>query len=273
MVRISIIAGAMLIVGGTIAMAQEASTDFTFRRVKAPEPQSTARRITVQIDPAERIAVPPPAPGPKPGAQDVAGAAAWFWQAISPDLAAASPARLDKALRHLANAPEGRDVPAPRLRLMQRIAGAHGRDILRATVGTNVSPALVLAVITVESSGRPRVESSAGAVGLMQLMPATAARFGVKDRTDPVQNIKGGVAFLDLLVQMFDGDPMLVLAGYNAGENAVLGRQGVPPYAETRNYVPRVLAAWQVASALCLTPPGFISDGCVFAGPGAASGN
>jgi soluble lytic murein transglycosylase-like protein len=98
----------------------------------------------------------------------------------------------------------------------------------------------------------------------MQLMPATADRFGVADRAVPAQNIKGGVAFLDFLMERFDKDPMLVLAGYNAGENAVAKHQGVPPYSETRDYVPKVLAAYQVARGLCRTPPQLLSDGCVF---------
>ena len=136
---------------------------------------------------------------------------------------------------------------------------------MRETVGTRVSPALVLAVMAVESGGRVDAVSRAGAQGLMQLMPATAARFGVSDAFDADQNVAGGVAFLDLLVGMFDGDPILVLAGYNAGENSIADNNGVPPYAETRDYVPKVLEAFRTARALCLTPPELISDGCVFA--------
>ena len=87
------------------------------------------------------------------------------------------------------------------------------------------------------SGGRTNAISSAGASGLMQLMPATAERFGVTDRADPKQNIKGGVAYLDWLLKEFKGDAVLALAGYNAGENAVKKHEGVPPYAETQNYV------------------------------------
>jgi len=86
----------------------------------------------------------------------------------------------------------------------------------------------------------------------------------VTDSMDPAQNIKGGVAYLDWLLKEFNGDPMLALAGYNAGENAVKKHGGVPPYSETRDYVPKVLAAYAVARALCKTPPMLISDGCVF---------
>ncbi|MEO1797868.1 MAG: lytic transglycosylase domain-containing protein, partial [Pseudomonadota bacterium] len=133
------------------------------------------------------------------------------------------------------------------------------------TVGTRVSPALVLAVISVESSGDAQAISRAGAQGLMQLMPATADRFGVTDAFDPVDNIKGGVALLDHLMETYGEDPILVLAAYNAGEGAVRDHGGVPPYAETRDYIPKVLSAFRVARGLCLTPPLMLSDGCVFA--------
>jgi soluble lytic murein transglycosylase-like protein len=99
----------------------------------------------------------------------------------------------------------------------------------------------------------------------MQLIPATADRFGVNDAKDPEQNIDGGVAYLDWLMKEFENDPLMVLAAYNAGENAVKSAGGVPPYAETRDYVPKVLAAWAVARGLCLTPPELVTDGCVFA--------
>ena len=106
---------------------------------------------------------------------------------------------------------------------------------------------LVLAVMAVESAGRADAVSRAGAAGLMQLMPATAARFGVSDRLAPAESIRGGVAYLDWLMGRFGGDPILALAAYNAGEGAVDDNGGVPPYSETRAYVPKVLAAWTVA--------------------------
>ena len=102
--------------------------------------------------------------------------------------------------------------------------------------------ALVHAVITAESAYDPEAESRAGAVGLMQLMPATAERYGVRNRKDPSANIAGGTQYLKDLLGMFNNDMTLAVAAYNAGENAVLenGRQ-VPPYEETRTYVQRVL--------------------------------
>ena len=175
-------------------------------------------------------------------------------------MASAGAGRLETAISAVSSV----GVAAPRLQTLQNIARERGIDILRATIGTNVSPALVLAVISVESAGRADAVSKAGATGLMQLMPATAKRFGVKDSLKPEQNIAGGVKYLDWLMKEFNRDPILVLAGYNAGEGAVREHRGVPPYAETRDYVPKVLAAFQVARALCATPPELISDGCVF---------
>jgi soluble lytic murein transglycosylase-like protein len=142
----------------------------------------------------------------------------------------------------------------------------YGAEIRRETAGTRVSPALVLAVMAVESAGRADAVSHAGAAGLMQLMPATAARFGVQDRLLPSESIRGGVAYLNWLLGHFSGDPILTLAAYNAGEGSVQNNQGVPPYPETRAYVPKVLAAWAVAQDLCETPPESVSGDCVFTG-------
>ncbi|SMX42259.1 lytic transglycosylase domain-containing protein [Maliponia aquimaris] len=271
---------AALLLCAPVAQGEERGTasagfaDFSAKRVKPPQ-AGTKKRITVQIEPRANPAVPPPLPKP-PAAPVVAAAAAsgapaaplgsydWFWQHVSPDALASGPGRLSPALDSLGKGPGGQGVAAPRLQALQEIAAAHGVDLLRETAGTRVSPALALAVISVESSGRAKAESKAGAQGLMQLMPATAARFGVTDSLNPTQNIRGGVAFLDFLMEKFKGDPILVLAGYNAGENSIGQHGGVPPYAETRDYVPKVLAAFQVARGLCLTPPELVSDGCVF---------
>ncbi len=104
-----------------------------------------------------------------------------------------------------------------------------------------VDPTLVRAVMHAESAFNPNAVSSAGAGGLMQLMPQTAARFGVADRFNPQQNIAGGVAYLAFLLDLFHGDQRLAVAAYNAGEGAVQKYDGVPPYNETQNYVTRVL--------------------------------
>ena len=101
---------------------------------------------------------------------------------------------------------------------------------------------LLHAVITAESAYDPAAISIAGAVGLMQLMPATAKRYGVKNRNDPYENIHGGSHYLRDLLDMFNNDMKLALAAYNAGENAVI-RYGkrIPPFPETQNYVKKVL--------------------------------
>ena len=101
---------------------------------------------------------------------------------------------------------------------------------------------LVHAVIQAESAYNPRAVSHAGAVGLMQLMPATAKRFGVSDSKNPRQNIDGGVRYLRFLLDYFNNNLKLAVAGYNAGENAVIkhGRK-IPPYKETRRYVAKVM--------------------------------
>ncbi len=100
---------------------------------------------------------------------------------------------------------------------------------------------LILSVISAESAFDPKARSPKGARGLMQLIPATAKRFGVRDIWDPEQNIRGGIAYLQWLLAYFEGDLERVLAGYNAGEHRVQQYRGVPPYAETRAYVKRIL--------------------------------
>jgi membrane-bound lytic murein transglycosylase B len=263
------------------AMPLAANADeFSFKRVKVSE-GLPGKRITVQIDPEEQArylaALPKVDPNPvhehedpkvadeaidKPGPAP-ASSYAWYWDKVPAGLGEAAD-RFDIALASLTQGPDGQSVRAPRLQHMQEVADEYGKDILRATLDTKVSPALVLAVIGIESAGQSNAVSSAGAVGLMQLIPATAERFGVTDSTDPIQNIKGGVAYLDWLMKEFNNDPVMVLAAYNAGEGAVRGNGGVPPYAETRDYVPKVLAAWQVAQGLCVSQPMLVTDPCIF---------
>lgn len=103
-----------------------------------------------------------------------------------------------------------------------------------------VDPVLLYAIMHRESSFKRYAVSYKGARGLMQLMPATAARFGVRDIFDPAQNIQGGARYVRLLLDRFDGDVRLALAGYNAGEGAVDKYSGVPPYRETQEYVRRI---------------------------------
>jgi soluble lytic murein transglycosylase-like protein len=105
-----------------------------------------------------------------------------------------------------------------------------------------VAPRLALAVITVESNFDPNARSHKDARGLMQLIPHTATRFRVKNAFDARDNVRGGLAYLRWLLSYYRGDVALAAAAYNAGEGVVDRYRGVPPYAETRNYVQRVLA-------------------------------
>ena len=116
-----------------------------------------------------------------------------------------------------------------------------------ASTSFDLSPALLHAVITVESAYNHRAVSPAGAMGLMQLMPGTADRYGVRDAFDPRENIRGGCAYLRHLMGLFDGDLKLVLAAYNAGEGAVQKYNlSIPPYRETQDYVRKVLEHYQL---------------------------
>jgi len=112
--------------------------------------------------------------------------------------------------------------------------------IRQAATLYQIPEALVRAVIKVESDYDPRAVSYAGARGLMQLMPETAERLGVRDINDPRENIFGGVRYLRILANTFNGDLELTVAAYNAGEEAVMRHMGIPPYQQTRDYVVRV---------------------------------
>ncbi|HEX9426957.1 MAG TPA: lytic transglycosylase domain-containing protein [Candidatus Polarisedimenticolia bacterium] len=144
----------------------------------------------------------------------------------------------------LTNVPDHRDL---RTYSGQRpLAAAHSgeefRDLIwKTSLQHGVRPELVYAVAAVESNFDPRAQSAKGALGLMQLMPETATRFGVSDPFDPVENVVGGVRYLRYLLDLFGGDQRLALAAYNAGENAVQTTRSIPPYQETRAYVAKVL--------------------------------
>lgn len=234
--------------------------EFTFKMGKPPK-SGAGKRITVQIEPTEQKTAPV-AKDTAPETPSVPSHYGWFWEQVSPAISENAAERLRLALKSLSSGPNGAGVAGPRLQTLQAIASTEGANILSATVGTQVSPALVLAIISVESGGRTDAVSVKGAQGVMQLMPDTAKRFGVTDSLSAADNIKGGVTYLDWLLDEFNGDAVMAIAGYNAGENAVKKHDGVPPYAETRDYVPKVLAAFQVARGLCKTRPELISDGC-----------
>jgi soluble lytic murein transglycosylase-like protein len=143
-----------------------------------------------------------------------------------------------------ATAPAGETAVDPVSPLSVRAAERHYAPLIASVARQHgVEPELLQALVKVESGFNPRARSPKGAVGLGQLMPETAARFGVRDRFDPAQNLGGAAQYLRYLLTLFNGDTRLALAAYNAGENAVIrhGRR-IPPYTETRRYVPAVLA-------------------------------
>jgi soluble lytic murein transglycosylase-like protein len=143
--------------------------------------------------------------------------------------------------------PTSPTLPTPGRHTRRTGAVAHGstlqiiQDLARQY---QVEARLVQAIITIESNFDPRAVSSAGAQGLMQLMPSTATRYQVSNPFDPRANVEGGIRYLKDLLQLFPGDLRRVLAAYNAGEKSVLQYEGVPPYPETQQYVERVLALY-----------------------------
>jgi len=166
-----------------------------------------AERITAVIDPTGRIIfVNEPTPVPAPTESPAPGG-------LPDGSAAESKSRIDS--------------------LIEQAAGEH-----------QVDPELVRAIVQVESNYNPYAVSPRGARGLMQLIPATARRFGVTDIFDPEENLGGGIRYLKYLMGMFDGDLQLSLAAYNAGENVVARWRRVPPIPETRNYVRKIGAIY-----------------------------
>lgn len=127
---------------------------------------------------------------------------------------------------------------------------AFNDQIAEAARRAGIDPALVHAVVRVESAYNSHAVSPKGAVGLMQVIPSTGRRFGIDDLLNPSANLRAGTQYLSYLLRLFEGDLRLTLAAYNAGENAVLryGR-AIPPYRETRGYVPKVLSIYESLAA------------------------
>jgi len=146
--------------------------------------------------------------------------------------------------------------PPPRPSLLHLLdshnipAGPFGDLIYQVAARYSLNPHLLAAIVRVESSFNPRALSRKGACGLMQLLPETARRFGLrrKDLFDPAKNLEAGARYLKWLSSRFGEDPIRVLAAYNAGEGAVQRYGGVPPYKETRNYVDRIFSLLGLSS-------------------------
>jgi soluble lytic murein transglycosylase-like protein len=212
--------------------------------------QAVARRIaeiTAAGSPsAPAAAVPPPAavaatgldgaPVIDPSAAGTGSFASLVQAALASHAPASDPDGISYAAAPPASAP---GAPAP-------VAPEEIDRLVSANAATwNVDPSLIKAVIANESGFNAAATSGVGAQGLMQLMPSTAQGLGVSDAYDPAQNVWGGTRYLRGLLDRFGGNMQLAVAAYNAGPGAVEKYSGVPPYAETQNYVQNVLASYE----------------------------
>jgi soluble lytic murein transglycosylase-like protein len=136
----------------------------------------------------------------------------------------------------------------------------YGPMIKQAADRHRIDQELVHVVIRAESNYDPFAISSAGAMGLMQLMPATARQYGVNNVFDPAQNIEGGVRYLKDLVRLYNGQTRLVLAAYNAGQEAVRKYKGIPPYPETKSYIAGIMKSYKKPKVSTKNPTFMVRD-------------
>jgi len=154
------------------------------------------------------------------------------------------------------------------LALAAHLAGASAADLRRlynpiikkAAEKHRIDQELVHVVIRAESNYDAFAISSAGAMGLMQLMPATARQYGVNNVFDPAQNIEGGIRYLKDLVRLYNGQTRLVLAAYNAGQEAVRKYKGIPPYPETKNYIAGIMKSYRKPTVSTKNPTFMVRD-------------
>ncbi len=179
-------------------------------------------------------------------------ASSWFWDEVPPRIEDGSRA---KAMQVVANARNRRQGVFGTKAQARSVLTRWRAEIKAAARKAGINEALIVAVVIVESGGNQYAKSPKGALGLGQLMPGTAHRYGVRDAFDPAENLRGSATYLSDLINMFRGDLVLALAAYNSGAQAVLRHRGVPPYAETRAYVPKVLAAFETAGDFCASHP------------------
>ncbi len=229
--------------------------DFTFRTVKPPTP-GAKKRIVFKGPLIFQGDMAPPPPATQKSSHG------WFWNEVSPAITAANPGRFSLLAAQVGDRLAGGWGGFGNAANVRAFAASHLPALTAAAKRENLSAAFILAVIAVESAGKTQAKSPKGAQGLMQLMPATARRFSVANPWNASENIAGGARYLDFLLNLFGNDPVLALAGYNAGEGAVAKHKGVPPYAETRDYVPKVLSAFLEIRKLCAIPPADVRDAC-----------
>ncbi|MFQ6082309.1 MAG: transglycosylase SLT domain-containing protein [Candidatus Aminicenantia bacterium] len=136
--------------------------------------------------------------------------------------------------------------PSTRPKIVKRVSSPMDYDeiIKRMGVKYRIDLSLIHSIISAESNYNPRAVSPKGAIGLMQLMPETAKRYGVNNPYDPVQNIEGGIKYLKDLIKLYNGKTSLILAAYNAGQEAVKKYNGIPPYQETKDYIRKVMKSY-----------------------------
>jgi soluble lytic murein transglycosylase-like protein len=230
------------------ARAQQEGSQLNSLAVASARPEAQRTPTLVLVN--ETVAAPQPAKNATP---DSGKAQAANVKDVAGKQAPKTPAT---ATQPTENAPPNPVVLSPAYSIPQPAAPiAHGADttgnsaydhlVKQAAARHGVDPNLVMAVMRQESGFNSRARSYKGASGLMQLMPATARRFGVGNIYDPAQNIEGGTRYLRFLLDMFNGDVELALAGYNAGEGAVLKyNYQVPRYRETQNYVRSISARY-----------------------------
>jgi len=239
--------------------AAEPFVDFTFKRIK-PTANTGGKRITIQILPDTTPAPDQDAPTaqPPPNMQN------WFWAKIAPGMTESGPGRFTKAVEVIRTASQVSNDFTPSLQVLHGLAARYGKDILLATLGSDLSPAFVLALISVEPEGEAPNRSGDGADKAVHL---SANQFQSLPSPGAESNsaiLTATVNYMQTLMDKYDRDPILALAAYHSGAEQIAAYQGVPPTAGVRTYVPRVIATWQVARTLCKTPPELFSDGCVF---------
>ena len=179
-------------------------------------------------------------------------ASSWFWEEVPSRIEDGSRAN---AMQIIANARNQRQGIFRTKAQARSVLTRWRAEIKAAARKSGINEALIVAIVVVESGGDPYAKSPKGALGLGQLMPGTARRYGVRDPFDPAENRRGSATYLSDLINMFRGDLVLALAAYNSGAQAVFTHRGVPPYAETRAYVPKVLAAFETAGDFCASHP------------------